>query len=76
VDNFDQSDLNDEDVYLLDTYTQLFVWVGSQSTQQEKEQSLAFAAQYVASADDGRDADIPIIRYLLMIFYCSTVLKT
>ncbi len=28
VDNFTQDDLNDEDVFLLDTYTQLFVWIG------------------------------------------------
>lgn len=62
MDNFDQSDLNDEDVYLLDTYTQLFVWIGSQSTAQEKEKSMEFAAQYAATADDGRDADLPIIR--------------
>ena len=39
VDNFDQSDLNDEDVFLLDTYTQLFVWIGSQSSQEEKDQA-------------------------------------
>jgi len=63
IDNFDQSDLNDEDVYLLDTYTQLFVWVGTQSTQEEKTKALEFATQYVTLADDGRDPDIPIIRF-------------
>lgn len=62
VDQFDQGDLNDEDVFLLDTYTQLFVWIGSQSTQQEKDKAMAFAQQYAASADDGRDPDLPIIR--------------
>eukprot|EP00286_Rhodomonas_abbreviata_P015931 CAMPEP_0181317536 /NCGR_PEP_ID=MMETSP1101-20121128/16522_1 /TAXON_ID=46948 /ORGANISM="Rhodomonas abbreviata, Strain Caron Lab Isolate" /LENGTH=809 /DNA_ID=CAMNT_0023424939 /DNA_START=45 /DNA_END=2470 /DNA_ORIENTATION=+ len=62
VDNFDQSDLNDEDVFLLDTYTQLFVWIGSQSTQQEKDQAMEFAQRYVTEADDGRDPDLPIIR--------------
>jgi len=62
VDNFDQSDLNDEDVFLLDTFTQLFVWIGSQSTQQEKDKAMEFAQQYVATVDDGRDPDIPIVR--------------
>jgi len=62
IDNFDQSDLNDEDVFLLDTYTQLFVWIGSQSTQEEKSKALEFAQRFIAEADDGRDSDIPIIR--------------
>lgn len=62
LDNFDQSDLNDEDVFLLDTYTQLFVWVGSQSTEEEKSKAMQFAQEFVAQADDGRDKDMPIIR--------------
>jgi hypothetical protein len=62
IDNFDQSDLNDEDVFLLDTYTQLFVWVGSQSTQEEKDKSMEFAKKFIAAADDGRDVDMPIVR--------------
>lgn len=49
-------------MFLLDTYTQLYVWLGSQSTPQEKEKAYAFAAQYVAQADDGRPHDIPIIK--------------
>jgi advillin len=62
IDNFDQSDLNDEDVSLLDTYTQLFVWIGSQSTSEEKSKALEFAKRFIEEADDGRDKDIPIIR--------------
>lgn len=62
IDNFDQSDLNDEDVFLLDTYTQLFVWIGTQSTEEEKKKAVEFAQKYVAEADDGRDPDIPIVR--------------
>lgn len=62
MDNFDQSDLNDEDVYLLDTFTQLFVWIGGKSTQQEKDKAMEFAASYAVDADDGRDPELPIIR--------------
>jgi hypothetical protein len=64
VDNFDQSDLNDEDVYLLDTFTQLFVWIGGKSTQEEKDKAVDFAAAYARDADDGRDPDLPIIRVI------------
>lgn len=62
VDNFVQSDLNDEDVFLLYTFTQLFVWIGSQSNQNEKQEALKFAERFIAEADDGSDADLPIIR--------------
>jgi hypothetical protein len=62
IDNFDQSDLNDEDVFLLDTYTQLFVWIGSQSTQEEKSKAMEFAQRFISETDDGRDPDMPIIR--------------
>ncbi|CAM6031400.1 unnamed protein product [Sphagnum compactum] len=62
VDNFDQTDLNDEDVFLLDTFTQLFVWIGSQSTEEEKSKAFDFAKKFVEEATDGRDPNIPIIR--------------
>jgi hypothetical protein len=55
--NFDQSDLNDEDVFLLDTYTQLFIWVGSQATREEREKALEVAQRFVTDADDGRSAE-------------------
>lgn len=49
-------------MFLLDTYTQLFVWIGSQSSEEEKKKAQEFAAKFIAEADDGRDHDIPIIR--------------
>ena len=36
IENFDQKDLNDEDVFLLDTYTQVFVWIGTNASADEK----------------------------------------
>lgn len=59
--NFDQSDLNDEDVFLLDTFTQVFVWIGFKSTQEEKIKAFDVARKFVTDANDGRDHDIPII---------------
>jgi len=54
--SFDQTDLNSEDVFLLDTATQLFVWVGSQSSRDEKAKAEEFARQYVATV--GGDPDV------------------
>ncbi len=62
VDSFEQGDLNDEDVFLLDTFTQLFVWIGSQASAEERSKAFAFAHTYVAEADDGRDPSLPIIQ--------------
>jgi len=62
VDRFEQEDLSDEDVYLLDTFTQIFVWVGSQSTAAEQTKAIEAAESFIAVAHDGRDAEIPIIR--------------
>jgi len=62
VDRFEQEDLSDEDVYLLDTFTQIFVWVGSQSTAAEQTKAIEAAESFIADAHDGRDAEIPIIR--------------
>lgn len=59
---FEQEDLLDEDVFILDTYSQLFIWVGSTSTQEEKDKCLLVAAQFIENADDGRSPDIPVIR--------------
>lgn len=55
VHNFDQTDLNEEDVFILDTYTQLFVWVGSAASREEKDKALGVAEKFATEADDGRD---------------------
>jgi advillin len=61
ITGFVQADLCDEDVYLLDTHSQLFLWVGTLSTEDEKRQGAATAAKFIAAASDGRDADMPVI---------------
>eukprot|EP01120_Amphizonella_sp_Union-15-10_P017555 TRINITY_DN9784_c0_g1_i1.p1 TRINITY_DN9784_c0_g1~~TRINITY_DN9784_c0_g1_i1.p1 ORF type:complete len:459 (-),score=96.49 TRINITY_DN9784_c0_g1_i1:40-1416(-) len=58
--NFDQDDLDDDDVMLLDAFTSVFVWIGRGATQNEKEQSSQIAIDYIKSADDGRSPDSPI----------------
>jgi hypothetical protein len=64
VDNFDQDDLVDDDVMILDTFTQVFVWIGSKATEEEKARGVEFATQYVETSADGsrRIEDVPIIQ--------------
>jgi len=59
---FSQDDLDRDDVFLLDTYNEVFVWVGSGSNEVERKQALLTAVQYVEQADDGRSKDTPIYR--------------
>jgi hypothetical protein len=58
---FSQTDMNDEDVFILDVYSQVFVWIGSQSTEEEKGKSLALAGTFMTEADDGRDPDAAVV---------------
>ena len=62
IHRFSQEDLIDDDVMLLDTFTQVFVWIGSRSTDEEKQKSFDFAARFSNEARDGRDVNIPIIK--------------
>jgi advillin len=53
--NFAQDDLNVDDVFLLDTYTSLFIWIGSSANETEKREVLKLADEYLAAAkSDGR----------------------
>lgn len=63
VDNFEQDDLIDDDVMILDTYTQVFIWIGSNATEEEKRESQVAAKKYIDAANDGRSSsDTPIIQ--------------
>lgn len=52
--NFSQEDLDPNDVFLLDAYNEVYVWVGDKSNATEKKMSLDAALQYVKNATDGR----------------------
>jgi len=64
--NFTQDDLLLEDIYILDVYTSVFVWVGTDANDEEKRKSFETAVKYVerASKFDGRSVDVPIIKVL------------
>jgi len=58
--NFSQDDLVNDDVMLLDVFSEVYVWIGHDSNQYEREQALTAALNYVANAPDGRDPDTPV----------------
>ena len=59
--DFDQNDLDNDDVMLLDTYVEVFLWVGSDARADEKKAAMKLAVDYVTQATDGRDSDCPIL---------------
>lgn len=60
--NFAQDDLNTEDVFLLDTYTTLYVWIGCGANDQERREAMSLAEKYLAIAkSDGRGEGTPIV---------------
>jgi len=60
--NFTQEDLDQNDIFLLDTFNEVYVWVGDKSNDTEKKMSFQTAIEYVEKSDDGRSKDTPIIK--------------
>ncbi|KAM4027135.1 scinderin [Anomaloglossus baeobatrachus] len=57
---FTQDDLAEDDVMLLDTWEQIFLWIGKDANEVEKKESLKSAKQYIDTDPSGRDKRIPI----------------
>jgi hypothetical protein len=55
--DFAQDDLIEEDVMILDTYAQVFVWVGRGANEVEKREGLKTAKEYIESDPSNRDLD-------------------
>eukprot|EP00003_Mantamonas_plastica_P001333 TRINITY_DN1095_c0_g5_i1.p1 TRINITY_DN1095_c0_g5~~TRINITY_DN1095_c0_g5_i1.p1 ORF type:complete len:833 (-),score=276.14 TRINITY_DN1095_c0_g5_i1:45-2471(-) len=60
--NFAQEDLDNDDVMILDTYNEVYVWIGSGANANEKKMAMETAVSYVEGANDGRSEDTPIFR--------------
>jgi len=60
--DFSQDDLINDDVMMLDTFDEVFVWIGRDSNQKERDNSLQAALDYIKNAPDGRSADTPVFR--------------
>ncbi|XP_035187295.1 villin-1 [Oxyura jamaicensis] len=59
--DFTQDDLDENDIYLLDTGDQVFFWMGKGANESEKEAAAVMAQEYLRSDPSGRDLDTPII---------------
>lgn len=60
--NFTQDDLTQDDVMLLDTFDEVFVWIGHDANRSKKESALKVALDYVKNAPDGRSVDTPVFK--------------
>lgn len=60
VENFSQDDLNVDDVMILDAFDYVYVWCGHGCNQNEIEQSLVAAKEYLSKKPDGRE-NTPIV---------------
>ncbi|KAF7644207.1 hypothetical protein LDENG_00226000 [Lucifuga dentata] len=57
-----QDDLASDDVMILDTWDQVFVWIGNEAHEEEKTEAAASAVRYIESDPAGRDSETPIVR--------------
>ncbi|XP_076955034.1 villin-2-like [Bidens hawaiensis] len=62
--NFDQDDLLPEDILILDTHAEVFVWVGQAVDTKEKKNALDYGQKYIewAEALDGLNPRVPLYR--------------
>uniref|UniRef100_A0A2D4MNQ7 HP domain-containing protein n=2 Tax=Micrurus TaxID=8634 RepID=A0A2D4MNQ7_9SAUR len=59
--DFGQDDLDEEDVMLLDTWEEIFLWIGKTANSYEKTESVSAAKEYLKNHPAGRDVATPII---------------
>jgi advillin len=80
VHRFSQQDLCQDDVYLLDTGREIFMWIGHNSNAQEREHAAEAALDYAAKAPDGRRADTPVFKVIAgsepPVFTCHFLVRT
>jgi len=58
---FTQTDLEVDDVMMLDTWKEVYLWIGNGANQEERREAPKLAAQYIKTDPRGRDQDCPII---------------
>nr|DBA19631.1 TPA: hypothetical protein GDO54_015434 [Pyxicephalus adspersus] len=59
--NFNQDDLNEDDVFLLDAWDQVFLWIGRGTNDTERSQAAVTAQEYLKTHPGGRDINTAII---------------
>uniref|UniRef100_A0A8C9WVI1 Advillin n=1 Tax=Sander lucioperca TaxID=283035 RepID=A0A8C9WVI1_SANLU len=61
VTQFMQDDLNEDDVMLLDTWDQVFLWIGKDANEVERKEAVATSQEYLRTHPGARDPDTPIV---------------
>ncbi|KAK1151281.1 advillin-like [Acipenser oxyrinchus oxyrinchus] len=61
VTQFTQDDLNEDDVMLLDTWDQIFLWIGREANDVEKKEAPVTSQEYLRTHPSGRDLETPIL---------------
>ncbi|XP_059184957.1 advillin [Centropristis striata] len=61
VTQFTQDDLNEDDVMLLDTWDQVFLWIGKEANEVERKEALVTSREYLRTHPGSRDPDTPIV---------------
>lgn len=56
--DFDQEDLDEDDVMVLDNGCQIFLWIGKDSSADEKEESMKIAKKYHAEAEYDNEIEV------------------
>ncbi|XP_071399077.1 advillin [Centroberyx affinis] len=61
VTQFTQDDLSEDDVMLLDTWDQVFLWVGNEANEVERKEAVVTSQEYLRTHPGSRDPDTPVI---------------
>ncbi|XP_062300565.1 advillin isoform X3 [Scomber scombrus] len=61
VTQFTQDDLSEDDVMLLDTWDQVFLWIGKEANEVERKEAVVTSQEYLRTHPGDRDQDTPII---------------
>ncbi|XP_075880593.1 advillin [Nelusetta ayraudi] len=61
VTHFTQDDLSEDDIMLLDTWDQVFLWIGKEANEVEHREAVVTSREYLHTHPGDRDPDTPII---------------
>ncbi|XP_007540787.1 advillin [Poecilia formosa] len=61
VAQFTQDDLSEDDIMLLDTWDQLFLWIGKEANEVERKEAVVTSQEYLRTHPGDRDPDTPIV---------------
>jgi hypothetical protein len=60
--DFQQEDLINDDVMILDTFSEVYIWCGALARPEEKKEAFKAALDFVKNSPDGRSPDTPVYR--------------